>query len=416
MRRMALAVLALLPFLAMSPSVAMAANDPETTSGNVSYSTWEIDGATVRVRVAIPTGAARKLVAVNAPPPSLAMVASAVSQGMGVTTAAGDCEAIDQGEGVGQIYTLALTPGLDRFEIVFACPQANGLVLKDSVLFDRDPGHIDFAQVRSGLARPVLQAFTRGRQSIALPAAAELRDVDPVIFVRLAAIRLATSLGALGIIAGSVLLSRRWLDLAWLAAGLAVGYLSSIAVALTGLVSLDLGIAEAMVGLLTASLGLGALVVAVGETTSEWRLPWGAYVGLGVVLVGLIVAAAFKAPAAALATAGLAIFGLGSVRASREPGLGALAFAPAAVLACINGLAQASGLTLLHAPPAQLTPILAGHDLGELIAAMAIASVVMGLAWLAGRRLRNWRNIGSEIAGAALIGVGLFWFVSRLYS
>jgi len=40
----------------------------------------------------------------------------------------------------------------------------------------------------------------------------------------------------------------------------------------------------------------------------------------------------------------------------------------------------------------------------------------MGLIWLAGRRLRNWRNIASEIAGAALIGLGLFWFVSRLYS
>jgi len=416
MRRMALALLATLITLAWVPSPVTAAT-PQQAKGDVSYSTWEIDGVTVRVRVTIPTGAARKLVVANAPAPSLATVASAVSQGVGVTTPAGDCEAIDQGEGVGQIYTLALTPGLDRFEIVFACPQASGLVLKDSVLFDRDPGHIDFAQVRVGSARPVLQAFTRDRESIALPAAAgELHDVDPATFARLAAIHLATSLVALGIIAGSVLLFRRWLDLAWLAAGLTVGYLTSVAVALTGLVSLDLGMAEAMVGLLTASLGLGALGGAAGETTSERRPRRSAYVGLGVIVVGLIVAAAFKAPAAALATAGIAIFSLGAIRASREPGLGVLAFAPAAVLACINGLALASDLTPLHPPPAQLTPILAGHDLGELTAAMAIASVLMGLIWLAGRRLRNWRNIASEIAGAALIGLGLFWFVSRLYS
>jgi len=417
MRRMALAVLALLPFLAISPSVATAASATETASGNVSYSTWEIEGATVRVRVTIPTSAARKLVAANAPPPSLATVALAVSQGMGVTTSAGDCEAVDQGEGVGQIYTLALTPGLDRFEVVFACPQANGLVLKDSVLFDRDPGHIDFAQVRVGSARSVLQAFTRDRQSIALPAPpGELHDVDPAIFARLAAIRLATSLGALGIIVGSVLLSRRWLDLAWLAASLTVGYLISGTVALTGLAALDQAIAEAMLGLLGASLGLGVLAVAVSETTSERRLRWGAYVGFGAVLVGLIVAAAFKAPTAALATAGLAIFGLGAIRASREPGLGLLAFAPAAMLACINGLAPASDLILLHPPAAQLAPILAGHDLGGFAATMTVAGATMGLIWLAGRRLRNWRNIASEIAGAALIGLGLFWFVSRLYS
>ena len=118
----------------------------------------------------------------------------------------------------------------------------------------------------------------------------------------------------------------------------------------------------------------------------------------------------------ALATAGLAIFGLGAIRASREPGLGALSFASAAMLACINGLAPASDLILLHPPAAQLAPILAGHDLGGFAAAMTVAGAAMGLIWLAGRRLRSWRNIGSELGGAALIGLGLFWFVSRLYS
>ena len=417
MRRMALAVLALFSLLAMSSGIATAASATQAASGNASYSIWEIDGATVRVRVTVPTSAARKLVAPNAPPPSLAAVASAVSQGIGVSTPAGDCEPVDQGEGVGQIYTLALSPGLDRFEIVFACPQANGLVLKDSVLFDRDPGHIDFAQIRVGSARPALQAFTRDRRSIALTAAdGELPDAAPAIFARLAAIRLATSWGALGIIIGSVLLSRRWLDLAWLAASVTFGYLISVAVAMTGLVALDQAIAEAMLGLLGASLGLGALAATISETTSERRPRWGAYVGLGVVLIGLIVAAAFKAPAAALATAGIAIFGLGAIRTSREPGLGVLAFAPAAVLACIDGLAPASDLILLHPPAAQLAPILAGHDLGGLVASIAVAGATMGATWLAGRRLRNWRNIASEIAGAALIGLGLFWFVSRLYS
>ena len=93
----------------------------------------------------VPTAVARNLAAKGAPAPTLATVASAVSEAISVTTPAGDCEAVDQGEGVGQIYTLALTPGLDRFEIVFACPQASGMVLKDDLLFDRDPGHIDYA-------------------------------------------------------------------------------------------------------------------------------------------------------------------------------------------------------------------------------------------------------------------------------
>ena len=40
----------------------------------------------------------------------------------------------------------------------------------------------------------------------------------------------------------------------------------------------------------------------------------------------------------------------------------------------------------------------------------------MGLIWLAGVRLRAFRDIGAEIGGAALIGLGLFGFVTRLYS
>ena len=93
-----------------------------------------------------------------------------------------------------------------------------------------------------------------------------------------------------------------------------------------------------------------------------------------------------------------------------------LAFAPAAMLACIDGLAPASDLALLHPPAAQLIPVLSGHDLGGFAAAMALAYAAMGLIWLAGRSLRTWRDIGSELGGAALIGLGLFWFVSRLYS
>ena len=415
MRRMALAILVL---LLMGPSLAFGADAVATASPHVSYSIWGVDGATVRVRVMIPTSAARNLAGANAPPPGLATVASAVSKGMTVTTPAGDCEAVDQGEGVGQIYTLALTPGLDRFEILFTCPQAQGLVLKDSLLFDRDPGHIDYAQIRVGAGVPALQAFTRDRQAIALPASgATLRDADPIAFARAAAIRLVGGLIALALILGSVLLSRRWLDLAWLAATVSLGYLASLAVSLSGLVTLDQSLTEPLTGLLIAILGLGALQAASGAT--GFNKPWRrvAWVGLGLVLAGLIAVATIKAPAAGLATGGVAAFGLGAVWAARaEPKLGALAFAPAAAFAFLKGLMSASDLSPLHPHARQLAPILVGQDLGGLAALVACAALAMGLIWLAGLRLRAWRDTGSELGGAALIGLGLFWFVSRLYS
>ena len=409
------ALLALLALALLAPGPALAASAPAT--GEASASIWTVDGASVRVRLMIPTAAANRLAAQGAPPPTLATVASAVSQAIGVATPAGDCEAVDQGEGVGQIYTLALTPGLDRFEIVFACPQATGLVLKNSLLFDRDPGHIDYAQIRIGAGQPALQAFTRDQRSIALPGAGAVHAIDQLAFGRLAAIRLATSPLALAILFGSVLLSRRWTDLAWLSGSLAAGYLISGAVALSGLVTLDQGLASAQPGLLAAVLGLGALRndMAGFEAKSRGRLT--AWIAGASVVAGLVVAATFKGPQAGLATFGIAAFGLASVRTSRlAPRLGAMAFAPAAAFAFMDGLGPASDLSLLHPPPDQLGPVLAGHDLGGLAAAVIIPAMAMGLIWFAGLRLRTWREIASEIGGAALIGLGLFAFVTRLYS
>jgi hypothetical protein len=395
-----------------------AAEAPVPASGEVTSSIWTIDGASVRVRVMIPTAAARKLAANGAPPPSRATVALAVGHAIGVTTPAGDCEAIDQGEDVGQIYTLALTPGLDRFEMVFACPHAAGLVLRDAFLFDRDPGHIDYAQIRIGGGQPVLAAFTSDHRSIALPASGvRLHGADPLAFARMAAIRMATGLAALAILFGSVLVSRRWISLAWLTASLAAGYLASAGVALSGLVTLDQSLATALLGLLAVTLGLGALQSgATGPAMSPgWRKT--GWAGIALIMTGLVVVAALKSPGAGLATFGIALFGLAAVQAARiEPKLGAMVFAPAAAFAFMDGLGPAGDLTLLHPPPGQLVPILAGRDLGGLAAGIGIAGLAMGLIWLAGMRLRAFRGIGSEIAGAALIGLGLFWFVSRLHS
>ena len=100
---------------AIAPAAHAQSRSPgDNLSRNVSYSTWSVDGATVRLRFALPAAAARDLAAHGQPPLDTPAVAKAVLAAVSVTSAGGDCEAIDQGEGAGQVYTLALTPGLDR--------------------------------------------------------------------------------------------------------------------------------------------------------------------------------------------------------------------------------------------------------------------------------------------------------------
>ena len=388
---------------------------PIQSDGDASYSTWSVEGQTVRVRIEVPAAAARKLDAPNAPTPSLARVASAVSAAVSVTTLAGDCEAVDQGEGVGQIYTLALTPGLDRYEIVFACPRADGLTLKNTLLLDRDPRHIGYASIKVGAAKPVLQTFTRDKPSIALAPPGGLRDASPGGFALREAIHVATDLAALGILLGSVFLSRRWLDLAWLGGALATGYVFSIVIALPGLVAIDQGLAITLEGLLIMSLGLGGLM-ASGPTLGRRLRPATAAVA-ALAILGPITTALLKSPLAGLATAGIAVFALTSIWSGvASPSRRALVFAPAFLFALLQGQTQAADIGQLQPRADQLAPILMGGDIGAMLAAMTISAAAMAVIWLAGRKLRALRNFAAETSGAALIGFGLFWFVSRLHS
>ena len=399
---------------AFAANAVLAEPSPVQSDGEASYSIWTVDGASVRVRVEVPVVAARTLDGVGAPAPSLARVASAVSSAVSVTTPMGDCEAIDQGEGVGQIYTLALTPGLDRYEIVFTCPQADGLVLKNTLLFDRDPRYVDYARIKVGAGAPVLQTFTRDKPSIALTPHGP-GDASPADFARRAAIRLATNIAALGVLLGSLLICRRWLDLAWLGGALVVGAAAALAVALPGHFAVDQGLADALVGVLLMALGLGGL--RGGELIADRRWPRPLLAVIAVATVGLVAAATVHSPMASLATAGVAVFALASVwGAMNTPNLRWLAFAPAALLVLLQALSQASDLARLHPTAAQLAPIMIGAEAGAVLSAMAISAGAMALIWLVGRRLGGLRNFAVETSGAALIGLGLFWFVSRLHS
>jgi hypothetical protein len=131
---------------------------------HVTYSSWTVTGTTVRLRFMIPAAEARLLI-----PKGSRVDAGAVSKlvdnQVAVGSAGGDCPQVSQGEWAGNIYTLALTPGLYRFEVIFECPQADRLTFHDAVLFDRGPGHVNYARIQVNGGKPTLEMFTRDRQA-----------------------------------------------------------------------------------------------------------------------------------------------------------------------------------------------------------------------------------------------------------
>ena len=213
-------------------------------------------------------------------------------------------------------------------------------------------------------------------------------------------------------------LARRWRDLGAIAAALGVGYLTSLALALTGLVVLDPRQAEMATGLLIAVLGASALRLQAMEPEGAggWRLA--PTLGAGLIIAGVIAAAAAKGGLSfAMSAAGLAVFGLAQTWiAGTGPRFRWLVLAPAALFALVDGMGLASDLARLQPTPAQMAPMFLGYDLGAAAAAVGLATLAMGMLWLLGRRLNAARNLAADLAGAALVGFGMFWFVSRLYT
>ena len=380
---------------------------------SVSYSYWTVEGATVRVRLVLPTGEARELAPPGAPPPSIAATSAMVGAGLAVSASGQDCEAIDQGEGVGTVYTMALTPGVERFELIFRCPRAGGLVLQDHLLFARAPGHVDYASIQRDGAS-VLKSFTAGRQTLALPPE-PLADQGAGEFAWRALIELPGRAESLCVVAGFLLLCRRWCDLSFIAAGLGVGYGVSMALALTGLVTQRAPMAEIGVDAVVVLAASGALLRFSASAPVERGR--GAAALFDLMGLAATLAAAVIFPQAGLVVGGLALFGAALIAgAVAGPASSWLVSGLAVLFGLLDGGRLASELSPLRLPPLRLAPMLAGSDLGALAATLAVAGAAMGVAWIARRPAAFARPAAEDMAGAGVFGLGVFWFVSHLYS
>jgi hypothetical protein len=383
----------------------------------VSYTLWTVNGTTVHMRFVLPEAEAAKLDRSAKGRPDAASAASAVSNGTSVRSAGGVCPAIVQSEWVGKIYTLALTPGVFRYEVTFECPSADGLVLHDGVLFKNDPRHVNYARIQVGAQKPALQVFSSGRQDIALGrAGAAPKGAGLIAFAKEGALRLFGQLDRLLVLAALLLVCRRWKDIGAIAGAMAVGYVAAFAVAMQGVLTVDPVLTGAVVGLIAALVGLAALRMEALEPAPKARRVAVGAVG-ALLLGGLLAMAALRGLPAGLAAGGLLLFGFAQLwLMGVEPSLRWVAFAPAALLGLLDGMGLSRDLQQLELPRLTTLPAFVGYDLGAVASAAALAAVGMTVLWLAGRRLRFAREFAVDLAAASLVGVGLFLFVSRLYS
>jgi hypothetical protein len=376
---------------------------------SVSYSTWIIAGNMVTLRYLLPVSVAQRLMGVEVPVLTTQKLEEYLLQHQTVGSAGGDCPAIDQGFDLGRVDPLAVGPDLYGFEIFYRCKDPRHLLLRNTALFAAAPAHVDFARIQMN-GQSVAQLFTAQHQELALPETQAVAPTSFAQYLRLGLTHILTSADRWIFLLGALLLVRRRLDVGYLIAALASGYLLSVLVASTGWVMPRLPRMEAFLGLLVALLGATLMqreLLSHPGTSMRW--PAG-------LLVLVLLVALVRAPSAAVALLGGAVLAAGFLSLSRWlDGRQILWPCLVAMFTFLDGFALPAVLGPAQLPQRTQTRMLIGFDLGATLIAVLLIGLVIGGGWLVrARRATAPRALVNDVCAACLCGLGSFWLLTRL--
>ncbi|MGH8325135.1 MAG: hypothetical protein ACRET2_00065, partial [Steroidobacteraceae bacterium] len=220
---------------------------------NVSYSIWTVSGREVMLRFLLPVSESARVFGRLPQVIVTQRLGEYLLEHAAVAASGRDCPVEDQGYDIGRVDPLSVSSGLYGFEILFRCPTGKELLLEDSALFDRQPGHVNFARVEIG-GRFHEELFTSVRRRLSLPDAGAPAVAGAAAYARLGARHVLQRLDLMCFLLGAALLFAEGSTLGGLVLGLGAGYLSSGALALTDWIVPRDDMPGAFVGLLVALL------------------------------------------------------------------------------------------------------------------------------------------------------------------
>jgi hypothetical protein len=388
--------------------LAMAAGYAQAQDRGVSYSTWIVSGNMITVRFVLPVTEAQRLTGAEVPVLTIAKLEDYLLQHLSVDSAGGDCPAIDQGFDLGRVDPLAVGLGLYGFEIFYRCSDPRQLVLRNSALFGRAPGHVNFARIQVR-GQSVEQLFTAQHQQLVLPEDRAVPAAGFGAYLRLGFTHIMRSADRWCFVLGVLLLVRQWRELGYVILALAGGYLLAVLLSMTGWLLPRLTPLEAFLGFLVALLG-AAITQRQSLNSKVTAGGWPTLLLLVVVAVALL-----RSPAAHWALLGGAAFAIGFLMLARARGGNLLWPGLVVLFAFLDGFVLPA-----VQPPALLAPGLLlrmqiGFNLGAvLFDALLVAVAAATWLLLRSRRIAPPQAAINDVCAAGLCGAGTFWLLSRL--
>jgi hypothetical protein len=210
---------------------------------------------------------------------------------------------------------------------------------------------------------------------------------------------------------GLVLLSKRTKDLLFVVTGFTIGHSCTLALAVTGILRPHAEYIDALVAFTIAMVGAENIAVATGK-------PGIVAAGMGGMLVLMALGKMLGLGGLpALLTLGAGIFAANYLMISGHLANAArVRLVVTLVFGLIHGFGFAAGLLEMKLPTDKLAELLFGFNIGVEVGQISVVLTVLGLAALLVKLgLGMPRRLVVDLASAALVGIGLYWFLGRAY-
>jgi len=294
----------------------------------------------------------------------------------------------------------------------FDCPGGalgQGVVEVESRLFlVVAASHLHFAAVRDSEGRTAEAVLTEARPRVEL----RLRQFEgsarfwPSVmrFLPIGAQHVWSGLDHMAfILALTLACAGRWRRLLLAATGFTLGHSATLGLAALGVLRPDIGAVEALIGFTIAFVALE--IGAGGEARMrDWSAP----------VAGLLCLGGFAAMVGAAPMSALVWFGLAAFVFAYPRGFPRGAVWLAAAFGLIHGCGFAGALGEMDLPQSQALAALLGFNLGVEAGQAAVIAGALLIGAIAQRAPAAARGNATMLAGAALLALGGYWFVSRL--
>ena len=371
-----------------------------------SHSGWLIDGRSVHLTFSVSDVEARRVTAGRSP--SDRELIAYLTPREGVTAAGAACPL------VAPPHSVAAAAGYRRLEFLYDCPGPKNIVLRSAAFFDLVPTHFNLAQIQLAKGDFVEQVLTAQSHDVDMAdqSGAGLENAGFTTFVKMGVMHIFTGVDHMSFLLGLVLISRRFRDLTFVITGFTLGHSLTLALAFTGVIRPHAEFIDALVALTIALIGIENVSVATQRPGLLAACTGGALLvmtGLRLLGVGLLPP--------------LLLFGAGVFAANYLMVSGHLRDAArlrlvvTLVFGLIHGFGFAADLLSEPLPPNRLLELLLGFnvgvELGQLTIVVLLTASVVALSKL---KLTLPRPIVVDVTAAALVALGVYWFVGRSFA